>query len=90
MAQQIKSTSGDLSAAPVAAASDHSEMIALSARTRTMEQADAVIARRLNGPLTALLRYMSEIKQRSDRMAEASDERAHLKSIVEHALQQTE
>jgi hypothetical protein len=37
----------------------------LVARTRAMEEAGAEIARQLNGPLTALLLYIGEIKQHS-------------------------
>ncbi len=55
-----------------------------------MDQASAAIARQLNGPLTALLLYMGEIKQHSDRIAETLEDRAYLQTIVENALQQTE
>jgi len=91
MAQQSKSTSGELSVRPVAAGAPHSEVIALAAaRTRAMDQAGAAIARQLNGPLTALLLYMGEIKQHSDRIAETLDDRAYLQTVVENALEQTE
>ena len=36
-----------------------------AARTLAMDEAGAAIARQLNGPLTALLLYMGEIKQHS-------------------------
>jgi DNA-binding NarL/FixJ family response regulator len=55
-----------------------------------MDQTSVAIARQLNGPLTALLLYMGEIKQHSDRIAETLDDRAYLQTIVENALQQTE
>ena len=45
---------------------DGLENVRLSvARTRAMDEAGAAIARQLNGPLTALLLYMGEIKQHS-------------------------
>jgi hypothetical protein len=45
-------------------ADDDLEIVRLSAaRTRAMDEAGAAIARQLNGPLTALLLYMGEIKQ---------------------------
>jgi DNA-binding CsgD family transcriptional regulator len=91
MAQQSKSTSSELSARPVVAGASHSEMMALAAaRTRVMDQAGVAIARQLNGPLTALLLYMGEIKHHSDRIAETLDDRAYLQTIVENALEQTE
>ena len=91
MAQQSKSTPGELSTQPAAAGVSHAEPIALAAaRTRAMDQAGAAIARQLNGPLTALLLYMGEIKQRSDRIAQTLDDRTYLQTIVENALQQTE
>ena len=36
-----------------------------AARARAMDEAEVAIARQLNGPLTALLLYMNEIKQHS-------------------------
>ena len=45
---------------------DDLETVRLSAaRARAMDEAGAAIARQLNGPLTALLLYMGEIKQHS-------------------------
>ena len=61
-----------------------------AARTRAMDEAGAVIARQLNGPLTALLLYMGEIKQHSQQLAQASGNRVYLQQVVENALQQTE
>ena len=47
-----------------AAAGDKAETARISAlQARAAEQAGAAIARELNGPLTALLLYMGEIKQ---------------------------
>src|SRR6201997_3012506 len=48
------------------------------------------IARQLNGPLTALLLYMGEIKQHSRQLSQSAEDRAYLQKIVDHALQQTE
>ena len=45
---------------------ENPEIVQLSAaRSRVAEEASATIARQLNGPLTALLLYMNEIKQHS-------------------------
>src|ERR1700758_2810586 len=48
------------------------------------------IARQLNGPLTALLLYMGEIKQHSRQLSQSAEDRAYLQKIVDNALQQTE
>jgi DNA-binding CsgD family transcriptional regulator len=48
------------------------------------------IARQLNGPLTALLLYMGEIKQHSRQLSQSSEDRVYLQKIVDNALQQTE
>jgi DNA-binding NarL/FixJ family response regulator len=67
------------------------EMVQLSAaRARAAEEAGAAIARQLNGPLTALLLYMNEIKQHSHQFSQASGNRLYLQQVVENALQQTE
>jgi DNA-binding CsgD family transcriptional regulator len=67
------------------------ETIRLSAaRARAIEEAGHSIARQLNGPLTALLLYMEELKQRSHRLAPEDGERDHLQKVIENALQQTE
>jgi DNA-binding CsgD family transcriptional regulator len=50
----------------------------------------AAIARELNGPLTALLLYMGEIKHHSDQLVPATGDRAYLQRVVENALAQTE
>ena len=61
-----------------------------AARTRAMDEAGAAIARQLNGPLTALLLYMGEIKQHSHQLSQADGNRVYLQKVVENALQQTE
>lgn len=61
-----------------------------AARARGADETAAAIARELNGPLTALLLYMGEIKHHSDQLSSASGERAYLQRIVENALAQTE
>jgi DNA-binding CsgD family transcriptional regulator len=70
---------------------ENSEIVQLSAaRSRAAEEASAAIARQLNGPLTALLLYMNEIKQHSHQFAQAPGNRLYLQQVVENALQQTE
>src|SRR4051812_4057250 len=67
------------------------EIVQLSvARARAAEEAGAAIARQLNGPLTALLLYMNEIKQHSHQFSQAAGNRIYLQQVVENALQQTE
>jgi DNA-binding NarL/FixJ family response regulator len=61
-----------------------------AARVRATEEAGAAIARQLNGPLTALLLYMNEIKQHSHQFSQAPGNRLYLQQVVENALQQTE
>jgi DNA-binding CsgD family transcriptional regulator len=70
---------------------DDVEVVRLSAaRARAMDEAGAAIARQLNGPLTALLLYMGEIKQHSNQFAQSPGDRVYLQQVVENALQQTE
>jgi DNA-binding NarL/FixJ family response regulator len=70
---------------------ENPEIVQLSAvRLRAAEEAGTAIARQLNGPLTALLLYMNEIKQHSHQFSQASGNRLYLQQIVENALQQTE
>jgi DNA-binding NarL/FixJ family response regulator len=70
---------------------DDLEVVRLSAaRARAMDEAGAAIARQLNGPLTALLLYMGEIKQHSHQFTQAPGDRLYLQQVVENALQQTE
>lgn len=61
-----------------------------TARARATEEAGYSIARQLNGPLTALLLYMEELKQHSHRFSLEASERDHLQKVVENALRQTE
>jgi len=69
---------------------ENPEIVQLSAvRSRAAEEASAAIARQLNGPLTALLLYMNEIKQHSHQFSQPAN-RLYLQQIVENALQQTE
>jgi len=73
------------------AVADDSELARLSAaRTRAIDEAGAAIARQLNGPLTALLLYMGEIKQHSHLFALTVSDQVYLQTIVQNALQQTE
>jgi DNA-binding CsgD family transcriptional regulator len=70
---------------------DSLEIVQLSlARAPATEEAGAAIARQLNGPLTALLLYMNEIKQHSHQFSQASGNRIYLQQVVENAFQQTE
>ena len=67
------------------------EIVRLStARASAVDEAGAAIARQLNGPLTALLLYMNEIKQHSHQFSQAPGNRLYLQQVVENALQQTE
>ena len=61
-----------------------------AARTKAADETAAAIARELNGPLTALLLYMGEIKHHSDQLVPVSGDRAYLQRVVENALAQTE
>ena len=68
---------------------DNAEIVQLSAaRARATDEAAAALARQLNGPVTALMLYMSELKQLSH--AQASGNRLYFQQVVDHALQQTE
>jgi len=70
---------------------DDLEVVRLSAaRARAMDEAGSEIARQLNGPLTALLLYMGELKQHSHQFSQAAGNRVYLQQVVENALQQTE
>ena len=61
-----------------------------AARAKASDETAAAIARELNGPLTAMLLYMGEIKHHSDQLAPVSGDRAYLQRVVENALAQTE
>ena len=70
---------------------DQLEIVQLSVvRARATEEAGAAIARQLNGPLTARLLYMNELKQHSHQFSQAPGNRVYLQQVVENALQQTE
>ena len=60
------------------------------ARARAMDEAGNSIARQLNGPLTALLLYMEELKHHSHHFSPDAGERDHLQKVVQNALAQTE
>jgi DNA-binding NarL/FixJ family response regulator len=65
------------------------DIVQLSAvRARAADEAAAAIARQLNGPLTALMLYMNEIKQHSG--SQSTGNRIYLQQVVDNALQQTE
>jgi len=59
-------------------------------RVHAIDEAGATIARRLNGPLTALLLYMGEIKQHSHQFGQSPGDRDYLQKVIENAMQQTE
>src|SRR4051812_12662684 len=61
-----------------------------AARAKASDEMAVAIARELNGPLTALLLYMGEIKHHSDQLAPVSGDRIYLQRVVENALVQTE
>lgn len=74
-----------------AASAEEPDFARLSAvRATAADEMAAAIARELNGPLTALLLYMGEIKHHSDQLAPATGDRAYLQRVVENALAQTE
>src|ERR1700709_348505 len=75
----------------IAPLEDNLDVVHLSAaRLRATEEAGAAIARQLNGPLTALLLYMNEIKKHSHQFSQAPGNRVYLQQVVENALQQTQ
>src|SRR5436190_9110301 len=64
------------------------ELVQLSiAHARATGEAEAAIARQLNGPLTALLLYMNEIKQHQ--FSDAPN-RVYLQQVVDNAVEQLE
>jgi len=67
------------------------EFLRLTAtQARLSDEMNAAVVRQLNGPLTALLIYIGEIKEHSHQFSEAGGNRAYLQQVVENALQQTE
>ena len=74
-----------------AAPTEELDFVRLSAaRAKAADEMAAAIARELNGPLTALLLYMGEIKHHSDQLAPVTGDRAYLQRVIENALAQTE
>jgi DNA-binding CsgD family transcriptional regulator len=70
---------------------DSLEILRLAAaHAQAKDEAAAAIIRDLNGPLTALLIYIGEIREHSHQFPEAGGNRAYLQQVVENALQQTE
>jgi len=70
---------------------DDLELAELTAeQAPVMAETTATIARQLNGPLTALLLYMGEIKQHSRQFSQAQRDRVYLQQVVENALEQVE
>jgi DNA-binding NarL/FixJ family response regulator len=61
-----------------------------AARKPARRETEAAVVRELNGPLTALLLYMGEIKQHSQVLGRNDADKAYLQKIVENALEQTE
>lgn len=57
---------------------------------RERNEAGTTIARQLNGPMTALMLYMDELKHYSHQFLQGSGDRVYLQQVVENALQQTE
>lgn len=74
-----------------AASTEELDFVRLNAaRAKAADEMAAAIARELNGPLTALLLYMGEIKHHSDQLAPVTGDRVYLRRVVENALAQTE
>jgi DNA-binding CsgD family transcriptional regulator len=70
---------------------DDFEVARLSAApARAVEDAGAAIACQLNGPMTALLLYMGEIKQHSHQLSQPAGNKLYLQQVVENAFQQTQ
>jgi DNA-binding NarL/FixJ family response regulator len=63
---------------------------ARSFAVQASEEAGVEIARQLNGPLTALLLYMGEIKLHSRQLSQTEGNAIYLQQVVENALAQTE
>jgi DNA-binding CsgD family transcriptional regulator len=59
-------------------------------RTQPTEETGATVVRQLNGPVTALLLYMNELKQHSQQFAQAPGNGVYLRQVIENALEQTE
>jgi DNA-binding CsgD family transcriptional regulator len=59
-------------------------------RARAANEVGAAIAHELNGPLTALLLYVGDLSQNSDRFPAAEGDGQSLKQVVESVLRETE
>ena len=59
-------------------------------RARAANEVGAAIVHELNGPLTALLLYVGDLSQNSDRLPSEDGDGPSLKQVVEHALRETE
>lgn len=78
-------------ASEIISAGEESELARLEMlRAGIAEETAAGIARELNGPLTALLLYMGEIKHHSDQLLAAAGDKVYLQNVVDNALAQTE
>lgn len=76
---------------PLAPPAEIQGVIPLSAlRARAAEEATAAVAMELNGPLTALILYMNELKLQSHQLAQTSGNRLCLQQVIDNALEQTE
>ncbi len=60
------------------------------ARIQAADEAGAALASQLNGPVTALLLYINEIKRHSHQLPHPQDGRLYLQQVVDNALEQTE
>ena len=63
---------------------------AAAPRAQVTTDAGAAIVRQFNGPVTALLLYMNELKQHSHQFAHAPGNGVYLRQVIENALEQTE
>ena len=59
-------------------------------RARAANEVGAAIAHALNGPLTALLLYVADLNQNSDRFPAGDGDGQSLKQVAEHALREAE
>ena len=59
-------------------------------RPQVTSEAGAAFVRQFNGPVTALLLYMNELKQHSQQFAHAPGNGVYLRQVIENALEQTE
>src|SRR3982750_4982322 len=74
-----------------AAPTEELDFVRLNAvRAKAADEMAAAIARELNGPLTALLLYMGEIKHHSDQLAPGSGDRAYFQRVGGEAPPQNE